>query len=76
MLRTLSIGLVGAAAGAAAGFLLGATVGGNFMSDVAMAGSRGYEATAPIGAIAGGVAGALLGPLVASRRSRTRGHAV
>jgi len=76
MLRTSLMGFLGAVAGSLAGFLLGATVGGNLMAEFEFARTRGYEATGPIGAIAGAVVGALLTALMAARRSRMRSNVV
>ena len=64
------MGSIGAVTGWVTGFLLGATVGGTSMADFGFAGSRGYEATGPIGAIVGAVVGALLAALMAARGSR------
>jgi hypothetical protein len=69
MVRTVIAGL----GGAVAGFLLGATLGGNFMADVELAGSRGYEAAGPIGAIVGAVLGVVVAAAMAARRSKLEG---
>lgn len=59
--------LVAALGGAALGFLMGANFGGNYATDFQLGGARGYEATAPIGALLGAVPMALVGYMGASR---------
>ena len=71
MLRTLRVAGPGAVAGTVAGWLLAATIGGNFMPSFTFAGGRGYEATGPIGAVVGAAAGALLALLMSSHGSST-----
>ena len=57
VLFAVSFGL----AGCGAGWFFGAAVGGNVAPGFSFAGTRGYEATGLIGAIAGALAGMILG---------------
>lgn len=60
-------GLAAAVGGGVLGFVMGANFGGNVMPDLAIGGARGYEATAPIGALLGAIPMAIVGYAWATR---------
>jgi hypothetical protein len=59
--------LLGAGVGTVTGFVAGAFFGGNYATSFEFAGLRGYEATAPLGAVMGFVLFGLLGAWIARR---------
>ena len=61
MTRAVVMGLAFGLFGLVMGAMVGADLGGNFAAGWEFAGTRGYEATAPIGALLGGAALAALG---------------
>jgi hypothetical protein len=63
---TVVTGIAIVVVGALLGFIVGANIGGNWFTSVALGDLHGYEATAAIGAVAGAVAAAGLA-LVAHR---------
>lgn len=68
MLRKVISGVIGGILGFAIfsilGLLIGAFIGGNFMTDFKFNGVQGYEATGQIGAILGAVIGITVGMLI------------
>jgi hypothetical protein len=67
MSTTLIIG--GATAlGAMVGLVVGANIGGNWMTRVSLFGLNGYEATSTVGTVLGAVAFGVAGYLLARRR--------
>lgn len=69
MLRKIISGFIGGILGLAIfsilGLLIGAIIGGNFMTSFKFNGVQGYEATGQIGAILGAVLGVSLGVFIA-----------
>jgi uncharacterized membrane protein YeaQ/YmgE (transglycosylase-associated protein family) len=53
--RAIATGLGGALIGVLLGLVVGANIGGNWFTTLELAGQRGYEATAMIGAVLGAV---------------------
>jgi LPXTG-motif cell wall-anchored protein len=70
MPRGLAFGAILGLLGAILGGFLGANFGGNFAPDFEFAGTRGYEATGPIGTLLGAALFAGCGSLLARRRPR------
>lgn len=74
MTRTIVFGVGAAVLGWLVGGGLGATLGGNLLPDVEIFGTRGYEATGLVVALAGAATGALL-VRAAMRSARPRSRA-
>lgn len=72
MSRTIVVGIAAAVVGWLFGWVLGATLGGNLLPDVELLGTRGYEATGLVGALAGAAMGTLLVLRSESRGRRSR----
>jgi hypothetical protein len=53
---SVGIGVVGVIVGAIGGLILGANIGGNWMTGVSLGSLHGYELTSMIGTVLGGVA--------------------
>ena len=65
---SVAIGIGGLVVGVVAGLLIGANIGGNWMTWVSFGSLHGYEATSAFGAVVGGVALGVLSFWLASRR--------
>lgn len=68
MIRKVIAGFIGGILGFAIfsilGLIIGAYIGGNFMTDFKFNGVQGYEATGQIGAILGAIIGVSLGMFI------------
>lgn len=66
--RGLIYGFGGLLLGTVTGFIVGANIGGNWMTEFSIGNQHGYEATALVGAVLGGLSIAVLTFWLAVRR--------
>lgn len=73
MILKLMIGTIAVFLSAVPGFIVGATIGGNYFNDFTAFQMRGYEATGLIGALAFSIVAAALSVGLVARRDRKAG---